>query len=157
MKAPGTTGQVIVACGVLAMAAVAAYQTTLIPVSPIYAKVGPTVFPWMVAGGLGVLGLTLLMQALRNRWGDDLETQGPLDWQALGWLLLGLVLNVALIQFLGFILASLLLFCCVARAFGSRHPLRDALIAIVFSAATYVGFARILGINIGSGLLERFL
>ncbi len=82
--------------------------------------------------------------------------EGPVDWHALGWVLAGLVLNVALIQFLGFILASTLLFCCVARAFGSTQLPRDALIAIVFASVTYFGFARVLGINIGSGLLEQF-
>ena len=74
-----------------------------------------------------------------------------------GLVLAGLVGNVVLIGPLGFILASTLLFCCVARAFGSTQLPRDAAIAFVFSALTYVGFARVLGINIGAGLIERFL
>lgn len=156
MRISGATGQVLVAAGVLALAAVAGYQTTVIPVSPLYAKVGPTIFPWIVTGGLAFLGGALLIQALRGGWPHESEVEGPVDWHALGWVLAGLVLNVALIQFLGFILASTLLFCCVARAFGSTQLPRDALIAIVFASVTYFGFARVLGINIGSGLLEQF-
>jgi putative tricarboxylic transport membrane protein len=151
------TGQMIVAVGVLALAALAGYQTLLIPISPLYAKVGPTVFPWMVAGGLAVLGLALLVEALRGSWTLEPDASEPVDRQALGWVLAGLALNVALIKLLGFIIASTLLFCCVARAFGSRQLVRDALIAIVFATVAYIGFARILGIDIGSGLIERFL
>jgi putative tricarboxylic transport membrane protein len=150
------TGQIALSIGVLALAGIVAQQTTVIPVSPIYAKVGPTVFPWMVAGGLGLLGLALLVQAVRGGWSTD-DDAVAVDWRALGWVLAGLVLNVVLIGPAGFIIASTLLFCCIARAFGSTRPLRDALVAIVFAAITYVGFARILGINIGAGLLERFL
>jgi putative tricarboxylic transport membrane protein len=151
------TGQVVLAIGVLALAGIVAQQTTAIPVSPLYAKVGPTVFPWMVAGGLGILGLLLLVEALRGGWttGDDANV--PVDWRALGWMLAGLVANIVLIGPLGFILASTLLFCCVARAFGSAQLPRDAAVAFVFAALTYVGFARVLGLNIGAGLIERFL
>lgn len=154
MRRSATTGQVLLAIGVLVLAAIVGYQTMAIPVSPIYAKVGPTVFPWMVTAGLVLLGITLLVQALRGEWKIE-EDQTPVDWHALGWVLLGLVLNVVLIQPFGFIVASTLLFCCIARAFGSTVLLRDGLIAIVFAAVTYIGFDRILGVNIGAGLLEQ--
>jgi putative tricarboxylic transport membrane protein len=152
------TGQIILSVGVLALAGVIAQQTTVIPVSPLYAKVGPTVFPWMVAGGLAILGALLLLDALRGGWPTE-EDEEPVqaDWRALGWVLAGLVANVALIGPLGSIIASTLLFCGVARAFGSTQLVRDGAIAFVFSAVTYVGFARVLGINIGAGLIEQFL
>src|SRR5688572_31157116 len=113
MKGSGATGQILVAAGVLALAALAGYQTLLIPVSPLYAKVGPTVFPWMVSGGLALLGLALLVEALRGGWALEPEAVEPVDRPALGWVLAGLALNVALIKYLGFIIASTLLFCCV--------------------------------------------
>jgi putative tricarboxylic transport membrane protein len=99
------------------------------------------------------------VQALRGQWGatDADEDEAQPDWRALGWLGLGLVLNVALIDYLGFIIASTLLFCCVARAFGSRHLARDAAIAIILCVITYLGFARVLGISIGAGVLEGIL
>ena len=63
----------------------------------------------------------------------------------------GLFSNLAL----GFTVASILLFTCVARAFGSRQTLRDALIGAIFALVAYLGFARTLGINIGSGVIEN--
>lgn len=152
------TGQIVLALGVLVAAAIVAQQTLVIPVSPLYAKVGPTIFPWIVVAGLGLLGLALLVRALRGGWEvDEEDLTIPIDWRAMGWVLAGLVANVALIAPAGFILASTILFCCIARAFGSSQPVRDGLIAIVFAAVTYVGFDRVLGINIGAGLIERFL
>ena len=63
-------------------------------------------------------------------------------------------LNVALIGSAGFTIASTILFVCVARGFGSKNPLRDALIGATFALIAYVGFATTLGINIGSGFVE---
>jgi putative tricarboxylic transport membrane protein len=61
-------GETIIAVGVLVLAGVVFWQTGLIPVSPIYAKVGPTAVPYMTAAGLAVLGVLLLVEALRGGW-----------------------------------------------------------------------------------------
>ena len=69
----------------------------------------------------------------------------------------GLIANVLLIQPLGFTAASVVMFVLVCFGFGSRHPLRDVLIALVLALAAYFGFARALGVNIGAGLIENVL
>ena len=43
-------GETIIAGGVLVLAAVVLWQTFEIPVSPLYAKVGPTVMPFITVG-----------------------------------------------------------------------------------------------------------
>ena len=53
--------------------------------------------------------------------------------------------------------ASMLLFACTARAFGSRRIGRDLLIGFAFAAIVFFGFAQLLGINIGAGLLQDWL
>jgi putative tricarboxylic transport membrane protein len=153
------TAQTLVGAGVIAFAGLVLFQTSRIPVSPLYSKVGPTVFPYMVAAGLLLLGLVLVLQSVRGQWGEtDAESDtGPPDWQALGWLGAGLVLNVALIDFLGFIIASTLMFVCTCRAFGSRKLVRDIIIAVVLALVAYIGFAKVLGISIGAGILEGIL
>ena len=82
---------------------------------------------------------------------------GPALTIALLWVAAGLVLNVLLIVPAGFTLASIILFVCVARGFGSRAILRDACIGAAFALTAYLGFAKTLGINIGSGLVEGVL
>lgn len=151
-----STGAIAVALGLVVVGLVVGYETTQISLSPAYSKVGPKVFPTMVSVGLVLLGLALLWQAWSGAWTaeDETETQ-PTDWRALGWLGFGLVFNVALIGILGFILASTVLFASVSRAFGSQRPLRDLGIAFVFATVCYLGFAKVLSINMGGGILER--
>lgn len=146
--------EALVALGVIALSAVAFEETWRIPVSPAYAQVGPTVMALAASGMMLALGIALLLQALSGAWVAS-EEEALTDFQPrqLTWVLLGLVLNVGLIGILGFIPASTLLFICVARAFGSRNMLRDAAIGLAFAAVAYFGFARALGINIGSGSL----
>lgn len=144
-----------VGLGVLALAALVAWQTTIIPENAIYAKVGPKVFPWLSAGMLAAMGALLTLEGLRGGW--EHEDAGDTDWRSLGWLGGGLLLNVLLISHAGFIIAAVLLFVSTARAFGSDKPLRDALIGLTLAVVAYVGFDRVLGYKIGSGLIEGLL
>ena len=150
-------GETIIAAGVLVLAGVVFWQTTEIPVSPIYAKVGPTVVPYITAACLFVLGALLLISALRGGWQPDDEKEVTPDRAALLWVGAGLILNVLLIGNAGFTLASIILFVCVARGFGSKSILRDALIGAAFALIAYFGFAQTLGINIGAGIIENAL
>lgn len=143
----------LVALGVVALALAAAWQTTLIP-QVLYTTVGPSVFAWFVAAFLLVLGLLLLLAAFKGGWAADQE--GTLsEWGSLGWVTAGLVLNAALIEWIGFILASTVMFALVARGFGSRKFLRDGGIGFALALISYVGFDRILGYKIGTGLIEK--
>jgi putative tricarboxylic transport membrane protein len=148
-------GEAIIGAGVLVLAGVVYWQTASIPVSPIYAKVGPTVVPAVTALALALLGVLLLVAAWRGGWQSEAERGLAIDRVALLWIAAGLILNVLLIAPAGFTLASIILFVCVARGFGSRALLRDAAIAAVFALLAYFGFARTLGINIGAGLVEN--
>jgi putative tricarboxylic transport membrane protein len=152
---PRLSGELIIALCVIALAATIYWQTLQIPVSPIYAQVGPTIVPTMCALGLGLLGVALLVSALRGGWQPEEEREVAPDRQALLWIVAGLVANVVLIGPAGFTLASIVLFVCVARGFGSRALLRDIAIATVFALIAYFGFAKTLGINIGAGFIER--
>jgi putative tricarboxylic transport membrane protein len=62
-----------------------------------------------------------------------------------------------LIGIAGFILASATLFVCTARAFGSARPLRDAGIGFAVALIAYIGFDRLLGYQIGDGLIENLI
>jgi putative tricarboxylic transport membrane protein len=104
-----------------------------------------------------VLSLMLVLAALRGGWQPEEEKETPTDWKAMGLVAAGLVANLALIQPLGFTAASVVMFVLVCFGFGSRHPLRDALLGLVLALAAYFGFARALGVNIGAGLVENQL
>ncbi len=148
-------GELFFALGSLALAIVVLWQTMEIPVSPLYAKVGPTVVPMITSVGLLLLSGALLYSACRGGWQPEDERTTKPDGVALLWVLAGLVLNILTIGPLGFTIASILLFTCVARAFGSRNMMRDAAIGAVFALVAYLGFAKALNINIGAGLVEN--
>jgi putative tricarboxylic transport membrane protein len=149
-------GDTAVGVGVVLLGLLVGWQTTLIPISAIYATIGPRAFPWVVAAALVVLGGLLVREGLRGGWAHE-EGDEPINRRAVLWLGLGLVLNVALIDWVGFIVSSTLMFTCVARAFESDRPVRDLTIGFLLSVASYVGFERLLGISIGAGIFKGLI
>ncbi|GGJ27414.1 tripartite tricarboxylate transporter TctB family protein [Neoroseomonas lacus] len=142
---------------VTALGLLTVWLTWVIPVTPVYAVVGPKLVPAVVAGALVVLGLLLSVVAMRGGWSRDLSEvvdSGPANIRALGWLGGGMVLNLVLIEPLGFSIGAAVQFVCTARAFGSRAPLRDAVIALAVSLGAFFLFVEALGVNIGAGVLE---
>ena len=145
---------------VVALGGVAAWQATVIPTSPIYAQVGPKAVPYLIAAGLLLLGIALTVVALRGGWSDDIEElqdAPPVNLRALGLLLAGLLANLALIGPFGFTVAATVQFALVAAAFGSRSHLRNLGIAFVVALGAYALFVKLLGVNIGAGVVEALV
>lgn len=147
----------LIGLGLLAASGAALWQTLAIPVSPLYSKVGPTVFPYITTLGMAVLSVLLIVKALRGGWQPEEEKETPTDWKAMSFVVAGLVANLVLIQPLGFTVASVVMYVLICYGFGSRHPLRDALIGLLLALAAYFGFAKALGVNIGAGVIENLL
>jgi putative tricarboxylic transport membrane protein len=142
---------------VIGLGLVGAWQALVIPTSPLYAQVGPKLVPWLIAGGLTLLGVLLTASALRGGWSRDLEElQGAskVNLRAIGLLLAGLLANLVLIVPFGFTVSATVQFTLVAAAFGSRAYLRNLVIAFIVSFAAYTLFVKLLGVNIGAGVVE---
>jgi putative tricarboxylic transport membrane protein len=145
---------------VVALGGLALWQAAVIPASPLYAQVGPRLVPYLVAACLVLLGAGLVLSALRGGWSaalPEVAEAPPADLRALGLLLAGLLANLVLIGPLGFTLAATVQFALVAAAFGSRNLLRDLVIAFIVSLSAWLLFVRLLGVNIGAGIVEEFL
>jgi putative tricarboxylic transport membrane protein len=154
---PATAPDLLVGGFVVLLGALALWQASVIPTSPIYAQVGPKAVPYGVGAGLLALGVGLLASALRGGWSHGLEeVRGapPINWRALGLLLAGLAANLVLIGPFGFSIAASAQFVLVAAAFGSRRLLRDLVVALVLTLVVWFGFVEVLGVNIGAGVLE---
>jgi putative tricarboxylic transport membrane protein len=154
-----------VALGVATLAGLSAWQTSIIPQS-VYAAIGPRVFPWMVAGLLGVVAIGLVVAALRGGWAR--ENDGEItEWRSLAWFVGGLLANLLLIEGVslsrlslsgpGFVVASTVMFVCIARGFGSDRPLRDAAIGLAVATLGFIGFDKFLGYRIGAGFGDEWL
>jgi putative tricarboxylic transport membrane protein len=149
-------GSVAVAAAVLALAVVLAVGAAMLPVDKGYTIVGTRVFPLMVACLLAVVGAGLLRQALRGDFAplpaDDTQTKAAGDaknsrWHAAAWVSAGLLLNALLIERIGFVAASTVLFAFAARGFGSRRWGRNIGLGVAIVWPVYLGFT--LGLNIG--------
>lgn len=152
-------GDLLVSLGVLALGAYFAYGAFAISVSQNYSRVGPRLFPFVVAAGLLLCGALLLVQALRGHAapaeaGEDVDTDLPPDLVAVAGVGAALVAYLLLLEAAGFVLASAALFWGVALAFGSRHLLRDPLIGLALGLVVYLAFTRLLGLRLPAGVLE---
>ena len=78
-------------------------------------------------------------------------------FRPLAWISAGVLLNIALAERAGFVLASAALFWLVARAFDARHPWRDLCAALGIGAGAYVLFADLLDVQLPAGVLGGWL
>jgi putative tricarboxylic transport membrane protein len=153
------SGELALSLGIVALGLFLVVQTAGIDVSPSYARVGPRVFPWVISFGLILLGLLLARDAIAGQWIADDSTPGApaFDWHAFLLIGLGLILHMVLIGRGGFVIASTVLFVCVARGFGSRAWLRDTVIGAILAFVVYVGFKYGLGLDLPAGVLAGIL
>lgn len=118
---------------------------------------GPRFFPTILIVVGYLLALLLTVHYLRHpdppQETSDQRYRTFTDWQAVAWCVGGFLVFAVTIEILGWILAAGLLFWCVARGIGSRRPLFDISLALLFSSLIYLAFSQGLGLNLPSGFL----
>ncbi|MFC3126744.1 tripartite tricarboxylate transporter TctB family protein [Pseudoroseomonas globiformis] len=157
---PGAGPDLAVGLFVVALGLLCLWQAVAIPVTPLYAQVGPKFMPYVIGALVTSVGIGLSVTALRGGWShtlEEVEHLPPTNWRAIGLLGAGLVANLVLIGTLGFVFAATAQFVLVAAAFGSRHPLRDFGIGVAVAFGAFLAFDKLLGVNIGAGILEGIL
>lgn len=153
--------ELAVAIAVAVLGVVVLWQTREIRVSPMNAKIGPRVIPYVVGSGLVVVGLWYAIDVLRgnvvgNAAGEDAEdvdSDATTDWSTVVWIGVSLVAYLVLLERAGFIIASSVLFLGAAFGMGSRRFARDAVVAAVLSVAVYLLFTRGLSLRLPEGLV----
>src|SRR5262245_41655419 len=78
-----------------------------------YSLIGAAAFPYTIAGLLAAAAIGTAAAALRGEFPD----REPLELDRLGWILGGLILQVALLRIAGFSIATGFLFAFTARGF----------------------------------------
>ncbi|NJK45716.1 MAG: tripartite tricarboxylate transporter TctB family protein, partial [Pleurocapsa sp. SU_196_0] len=90
---------------------------------------------------------------------EDSDPNASVDWTAFALIGVGIALQILLMNPLGFILASSLLFTLTARAFRLKQGFSwkslalDAAIAVALSGVAYIGFTSGLGLSLPVGKL----
>ncbi len=124
--------------------------------------VGPRVFPYVIGTGMVVLSVLLALATARGdvpeaEEGEDIDLTTPPDWLTVGKLVGILVLNLVLVNLLGWAITGALLFAGAAWALGSRTLLRDVLVGAVLSVASWYFFYVGLGVPLPPGILDGIL
>lgn len=124
--------------------------------------VGPRFFPYAIGAFLVLVAVALIVQIWRGaiaapEEGEDIDASRDADWLTVGSLLAVFLAHIALIETAGFVVAIAVLFFGAAWSLGARRPVRDIAIAIVLAVVVYVGFDRLLGVNLPGGFLEGVL
>ncbi|MEE2523510.1 tripartite tricarboxylate transporter TctB family protein [Pseudarthrobacter sp. J75] len=124
--------------------------------------VGPKTLPYLVSGLLIVCAVFLAIDVLRGgkgeaEGGEDIDLAHPADWKTVLPLVAAFVANILLIDWAGWVISGTILFWGCAWALGSRHYIRDPLIALGLSLASFYGFYLGLGIPLPAGLLKGIL
>jgi putative tricarboxylic transport membrane protein len=155
--------ELVLSLAVLSLGIAVAIGTASLSGAGGYARVGPNVAPAVIAGGLILLGLWLLYEAVfggwRNAVPDSPEARGEHDFSpaAFIWVSIGLIAQMLLIHRAGFVLAQATLFTCVARGFGSKQYPRDFAIGLALGVAVFLFFVKFLNVNLPPGWLEPIL
>jgi putative tricarboxylic transport membrane protein len=148
----------LLALGVLVLVDAAGIPETAGQTGPI----GPKAVPYVLGAALVVLSVLLAIDVLRGgrgeqETGEDIDLSHGTDWRTFLLLIGAFLANVVLIERVGWPVSGAILFFGVAFALGSRHFIRDPLIAIALSIGTWYLFALGLGIELPVGVLKGIL
>jgi putative tricarboxylic transport membrane protein len=127
-------------------------------------------YPTFVLAGLAMCAIAALVvgrsgrdvAAVRlpqtNVSGPSPESRTPSsETRSVWWIAIGLVANLAMAETVGFVTASTAMFWLTARAFDDRHPIRDAVFAVIMAVSAYLLFGRLLQLPLPAGPLEGWL
>ena len=89
--------------------------------------------------------------------GEDVDVTSSVDWRTVLTLIAAFVVNLALIEPLGWVISGTVLFWGSAFALGSRHHIRNLVIAVALALITFYAFAIGLGVNLPAGVLQGIL
>jgi putative tricarboxylic transport membrane protein len=123
---------------------------------------GPRPVPLLVGGALVVLSIALAIAVARGsrgeaEAGEDIDLHSRADYKTVLLLIGVFIANILLIDLLGWVISGGLLFYGSAIVLGSRHFVRDLVIAAALSLGTFYGFAIGLGVALPAGILQGIL
>lgn len=124
--------------------------------------VGPRLFPYIIGTAMVVLAVLLAVATSRGSLaeaeaGEDIDLTTPPDWLTVGKLVGILVLNLVLVNLLGWAITGALLFAGCAWALGSRTLVRDVIVGAVLSVSSWYFFYVALGVPLTPGILDGVL
>jgi putative tricarboxylic transport membrane protein len=144
----------VIAALLAGLAALIAVNTYNLPSGvATYSRVGPRAFPYTIAACLGLIALA----TLRAAWKGEFPVREQDDIRPIAWVVGGLIVQIALIRYTGFAVATGAVFAATAMAFG-RGPLWFTYpVGVVLSMTIWIAFATGLNLVLPAGPPETFM
>ena len=107
---------------------------------------------------LGDIDTTSEIRVVRSSVHPRTEKKiGLTDWKTTGIVLASIVAFILILQPVGWLISAAALFWALARALGSRRPVFDIGVALIFSSCMQLAFSAGLGLTLPSGILTGVL
>ena len=124
--------------------------------------IGPRVFPYVIGSVMIVLAALLAIATARGdvpeaEAGEDVDLTTRADWSTVGKLVGVMLLNLLLVNVLGWAITGALLFAGCAWSLGSRTLVRDLIIGAVLSVSSWYFFWVVLDVQLTPGILDGIL
>jgi putative tricarboxylic transport membrane protein len=141
----------IIAAGLLVIAAVVAWDASRLGTGGAYARIGPQTIPYVIAICLAGLGAWTIFEALRG----DFPEREEQEYRPVLWIIGGLVAQIVLLRIVGFSIATGALFGLVATGLGKKPLWLSIPIGIVLSLIVWIAFAKGLSLSLPAGPIEN--
>ena len=122
-------------------------------------KIGPDFFPRLMATGMGIASVLLLIQTYSTESTAKAEVISFADpgIQRALIILVGAVVYVIVMQYLGFIPATIIFMMFMMYKLQFRQWVRMLLVSVATAAFVQIAFQGMLDIQLPMGVLENFL
>lgn len=143
----------VIAVALFALAVLVAWDASRLGTGGAYARIGPQTIPYVIAICLAGLAGWTVFEAYRG----DFPERDQQDFVPVVWIVGGLIVQMALIRFVGFSIATGILFAMTARAFGARRLWLTIPAGILLAGIVWLIFARGLSLSLPAGPFEAVL
>ena len=143
----------VIALGLAAVAGVMLWDSARLAEMGGYSGVGPASAPRRVSLVLLALALCTVISAFRG----DFPQAPPQSVGPVVWIIAGLALQLILLKWAGFSIASGVLFALTARAFGKTNLAINLAIGIAVAFGVWVVFSQLLMLHLPAGPLEHLV
>lgn len=135
------------------------YDAFTLQESGVYSVVSPKTFAYIIGAFATSVGLILLLEIARGRFGIAEGTDAsspflPPDIKTMSIVIGSMALHILLLERIGYIAAAVIAFYGITYGFGSRKFLKDILISFIFAVTVYVVFSKGLRIFLPEGFFE---
>jgi len=143
----------VIAAALAVLGAIIAWDASRLGAGGAYARVGPQAIPYAIAICLGGLAVWTVVEAFRGDFPErERQEIGPVLW-----IVGGLLSQLILIRYVGFSIATAILFALTARGMGKVSLPLALLVGFVLCTAIWFVFARLLALTLPSGPLEHLI